>query len=172
MHESPSKTGPSIARMTFPKFPARRKTVDVTLQDGQTIGELLCQYTGEFSEENLNTISQLNKNLDDLDFVRPGTVIKLVDNRRPKLATPEAEWWAERGLGNDGKEAGNTAGGDLMDIDGKESNEGAVSSSLPRSADGSVSSVHNKENTPIAVKPKTLKQRVNPNGVDMAIRDA
>ena len=97
MHESPTKVhasqaGGGSARMSFPRFPARRRTVEVTLLEGQTVGELMCQYTGEFTEENINTVAQLNKNLKDLDFVRPGTVIRLVDNRAPKLATPEAEW--------------------------------------------------------------------------------
>ena len=31
------------------------------------MGELMCQYTGEFTEENINTVAQLNKNLKDLD---------------------------------------------------------------------------------------------------------
>ena len=101
MHESPTKVhasqaGGGSARMSFPRFPARRRTVEVTLLEGQTVGELMCQYTGEFTEENINTVAQLNKNLKDLDFVRPGTVIRLVDNRAPKLATPEAEWWSAR----------------------------------------------------------------------------
>ena len=114
MHESPTKTlasqaGNGSARVSFPRFPARRKTVEVTLLEGQTVGELMCQYTGEFTEENINTVAQLNKNLKDLDFVRPGTVIRLVDNRAPKLATPEAEWWSARGMGAGATEAGATA---------------------------------------------------------------
>ena len=46
MHESPTKTHASqaggSARMSFPRFPARRKTVEVTLLEGQTVGELMC----------------------------------------------------------------------------------------------------------------------------------
>ena len=113
MHESPTKVhasqaGGGSARVSFPRFPARRRTVEVTLLEGQTVGELMCQYTGEFTEENINTVAQLNKNLKDLDFVRPGTVIRLVDNRAPRLATPEAEWWSARGMGAGATEAGAT----------------------------------------------------------------
>ena len=167
MHESPSTKPGGTARMSFPKFPGRnRKTIDVTLNEGQTVGELLCQYTGEFTEENIATVSRLNKNLEDLDFVQPGTVIRLVDNRRAKLATPEHEWWDNRGLGNGEFEMGNS--GDCK-------NEGKIA----RSAAGAVLNVadgkeNEKENTPkVAVeRPKTLKEQVNPNGVDMRVPEA
>ena len=173
MHESPTKThasqtGGGSARMSFPRFPARRRTVEVTLLEGQTVGELMCQYTGEFTEENINTVAQLNKNLKDLDFVRPGTVIRLVDNRAPKLATPEAEWWSARGMGAGATEAGATAL-DETEVFSEEKNVPATAA--PRRADGAVV-FGDKENVPAApTKPQkpSLKQMVNPNGVDMRV---
>ena len=60
----------------------------------------MCKYVGEYTEENLRVALDMNKDrIDDIDFVQPGTVIRLPDNRRPKLATPEAEWWDGRGMG-------------------------------------------------------------------------
>ena len=172
MHESPTKTHASqaggSARMSFPRFPARRKTVEVTLLEGQTVGELMCQYTGEFTEENINTVAQLNKNLKDLDFVRPGTVIRLVDNRAPKLATPEAEWWSARGMGAGATEAGATAL-DETEVFSEEKNVPATAA--PRRADGAVV-FGDKENVPAAPqKPQkpSLKQMVNRDGVDMRV---
>ena len=149
MHESPTKVhasqaGGGSARMSFPRFPARRRTVEVTLLEGQTVGELMCQYTGEFTEENINTVAQLNKNLKDLDFVRPGTVIRLVDNRAPKLATPEAEWWSARGMGAGATEAGATAL-DETEVFSEEKNVPATAA--PRRADGAVV-FGDKENVP------------------------
>ena len=173
MHESPTKTlasqaGNGSARVSFPRFPARRKTVEVTLLEGQTVGELMCQYTGEFTEENINTVAQLNKNLKDLDFVRPGTVIRLVDNRAPKLATPEAEWWSARGMGAGATEAGATAL-DETEVFSEEKNVPATAA--PRRADGAVV-FRDKENVPAAPqKPQkpSLKQMVNRDGVDMRV---
>jgi hypothetical protein len=173
MHESPTKThasqtGGGSARMSFPRFPARRRTVEVTLLEGQTVGELMCQYTGEFTEENINTVAQLNKNLKDLDFVRPGTVIRLVDNRAPKLATPEAEWWSARGMGAGATEAGATAL-DETEVFSEEKNVPATAA--PRRADGAVV-FGDKENVPAApTKPQkpSLKQMVNRDGVDMRV---
>ena len=173
MHESPTKVhasqaGGGSARMSFPRFPARRRTVEVTLLEGQTVGELMCQYTGEFTEENINTVAQLNKNLKDLDFVRPGTVIRLVDNRAPKLATPEAEWWSARGMGAGATEAGATAL-DETEVFGEEKNVPATAA--PRRADGAVV-FGDKENVPAAPqKPQkpSLKQMVNRDGVDMRV---
>ena len=154
--------------MSFPRFPARRRTVEVTLLEGQTVGELMCQYTGEFTEENINTVAQLNKNLKDLDFVRPGTVIRLVDNRAPKLATPEAEWWSARGMGAGATEAGATAL-DETEVFSEEKNVPATAA--PRRADGAVV-FGDKENVPAAPqKPQkpSLKQMVNRDGVDMRV---
>ena len=173
MHESPTKVhasqaGGGSARVSFPRFPARRRTVEVTLLEGQTVGELMCQYTGEFTEENINTVAQLNKNLKDLDFVRPGTVIRLVDNRAPKLATPEAEWWSARGMGAGATEAGATAL-DETEVFSEEKNVPATAA--PRRADGAVV-FGDKENVPAApTKPQkpSLKQMVNRDGVDMRV---
>ena len=173
MHESPTKTlasqaGNGSARVSFPRFPARRKTVEVTLLEGQTVGELMCQYTGEFTEENIDTVARLNKNLKDLDFVRPGTVIRLVDNRAPKLATPEAEWWSARGMGAGATEAGATAL-DETEVFSEEKNVPATAA--PRRADGAVV-FGDKENVPAAPqKPQkpSLKQMVNRDGVDMRV---
>jgi hypothetical protein len=173
MHESPTKVhasqaGGGSARVSFPRFPARRRTVEVTLLEGQTVGELMCQYTGEFTEENINTVAQLNKNLKDLDFVRPGTVIRLVDNRAPKLATPEAEWWSARGMGAGSTEAGATAL-DETEVFSEEKNVPATAA--PRRADGAVV-FGDKENVPAAPqKPQkpSLKQMVNRDGVDMRV---
>ena len=95
-------TGGDVARLNFPRLPlsSRRKTIEVTLGEGQTVGELVCKYVGEYTEENLRVALDMNKDrIDDIDFVQPGTVIRLPDNRRPKLATPEAEWWDGRGMG-------------------------------------------------------------------------
>ena len=101
-----NETGADVARLSFPRLPQRRKTVEVTLGEGQTVGELVCKYVGEYTEENMNLTREMNRGrLDDLDFVVPGTVIKLADNRKPKLATPEAEWWNERGMGAAPREA-------------------------------------------------------------------
>ena len=178
MHESPTKVhasqaGGGSARMSFPRFPARRRTVEVTLLEGQTVGELMCQYTGEFTEENINTVAQLNKNLKDLDFVRPGTVIRLVDNRAPKLATPEAEWWSARGMGAGATEAGATALDETeVFSQQKEKCPADVSATAaPRRADGAVV-FGDKENVPAAPqKPQkpSLKQMVNRDGVDMRV---
>ena len=174
MHESPTKvhasqTGGGSARMSFPRFPARRRTVEVTLLEGQTVGELMCQYTGEFTEENINTVAQLNKNLKDLDFVRPGTVIRLVDNRAPKLATPEAEWWSARGMGAGATEAGATALDETERLPVDVSVD--VPATAPRRADGVA--VGDKENVPAPrTKPPqkpSLKQMVNRDGVDMRV---
>ena len=168
MHESPTKTHASqaggSARMSFPRFPARRKTVEVTLLEGQTVGELMCQYTGEFTEENINTVAQLNKNLKDLDFVRPGTVIRLVDNRAPRLATPEAEWWSARGMGAGATEAGATT---LEETERLDAQVAAPTATAPRRADGAPAG--DKENVPQKTQKPSLKQMVNPNGVDMRV---
>ena len=173
MHESPTKVhasqaGGGSARVSFPRFPARRRTVEVTLLEGQTVGELMCQYTGEFTEENINTVAQLNKNLKDLDFVRPGTVIRLVDNRAPKLATPEAEWWSARGMGAGATEAGATA---LDETEVFSEGKNVPATAAPRRADGAVV-FRDKENVPAAPqKPQkpSLKQMVNRDGVDMRV---
>ena len=169
MHGSPTKTDASqasggSARVSFPRFPVRRKTVEVTLLEGQTVGELMCQYTGEFTEENIDTVARLNKNLKDLDFVRPGTVIRLVDNRAPKLATPEAEWWSARGMGAGTMEAGATA------LDETERHPVDVPATAPRSADGAA--VGDERNVPAALaKPRkpSLKHVVKRDGVDMRV---
>lgn len=168
MHESPTKTHASqaggSARMSFPRFPARRKTVEVTLLEGQTVGELMCRYTGEFTEENINTVAQLNKNLKDLDFVRPGTVIRLVDNRAPRLATPEAEWWSARGMGAGATEAGATT---LEETEREDVPAAAPTATAPRRADGAPAG--DKENVPQKTQKPSLKQMVNPDGVDMRV---
>ena len=173
MHESPTKVhasqaGGGSARMSFPRFPARRRTVEVTLLEGQTVGELMCQYTGEFTEENINTVAQLNKNLKDLDFVRPGTVIRLVDNRAPTLATPVGVWWRARGMGAGARAAGARAL-DETEVFSEEKNVPATAA--PRRADGAVV-FGDKENVPAAPqKPQkpSLKQMVNRDGVDMRV---
>ena len=103
-----NSTGGDVARLNFPRLPlsSRRKTIEVTLGEGQTVGELVCKYVGEYTEENLRVALDMNKDrIDDVDFVQPGTVIRLPDNRRPKLATPEAEWWDGRGMGAAAREA-------------------------------------------------------------------
>ena len=113
-------------------------------------------------------MAQLNKNLKDLDFVRPGTVIRLVDNRAPKLATPEAEWWSARGMGAGATEAGATAL-DETEVFSEEKNVPATAA--PRRADGAVV-FGDKENVPAAPqKPQkpSLKQMVNRDGVDMRV---
>ena len=176
MHESPTKTlasqaGNGSARVSFPRFPARRKTVEVTLLEGQTVGELMCQYTGEFTEENIDTVARLNKNLKDLDFVRPGTVIRLVDNRAPKLATPEAEWWSARGMGAGATEAGATALDETEVFSQQKCPADVPATAAPRRADGAVV-FGDKENVPAAPqKPQkpSLKQMVNRDGVDMRV---
>ena len=57
----------------MPSISLPKKTVEVTLQSGQTIGELVCEYTGEYTEENLALTQRLNRGkLEDLDFVQPG----------------------------------------------------------------------------------------------------
>ena len=176
-------TGGDVARLNFPRLPlsSRRKTIEVTLGEGQTVGELVCKYVGEYTEENLRVTLDMNKDrIDDPDFVRPGTVIRLPDNRRPKLATPEAEWWDGRGMGAAVREAP----------------EGATGASAPADATADDHRVHpradkapqqttpedGKENAERGGKGATAKAkakpsppgklRVNPNGVDMRSPDA
>jgi hypothetical protein len=84
-------------KLSMPSISLPKKTVEVTLQSGQTVGELVCAYTGEYTEENLALTQRMNRGkLEDLDFVQPGTKIRLIDNRKPKLATAEAEWWKNK----------------------------------------------------------------------------
>lgn len=58
-------------------LPARRRTVEVVLKSGETIGELVCTYVGEYTQENLDQVQRMNRGvLDDLDFVQPGEASK------------------------------------------------------------------------------------------------
>ena len=44
----------------------------------------MCKYVGEYSEENLELIQKMNKKtLKDINFVQPGDVLKIPDNRKP-----------------------------------------------------------------------------------------
>jgi hypothetical protein len=170
-----NETGADVARLSFPRLPQRRKTVEVTLGEGQTVGELVCKYVGEYTEENMNLTREMNRGrLDDLDFVVPGTVIKLADNRKPKLATPEAEWWNERGMGAAPREAAGAA----MDVDAEEPRDanGAALSATPPSRDDddkeNVGARSSRRGARGAAKKRAPKMLVNPDGVDMRVPEA
>jgi hypothetical protein len=152
--------------------------VEVTLGEGQTVGELVCKYVGEYTEENMNLTREMNRGrLDDLDFVVPGTVIKLADNRKPKLATPEAEWWNERGMGAAPREAAGAA----MDVDAEEPRDANGAAAAALSATPPLNNDDEKENVGArssrrwargAAKKRAPKMLVNPDGVDMRVPEA
>ena len=181
-------TGGDVARLNFPRLPlsSRRKTIEVTLGEGQTVGELVCKYVGEYTEENLRVALDMNKDrIDDIDFVQPGTVIRLPDNRRPKLATPEAEWWDGRGMGAAAREAPEGATG------ASEPGIAPADARVPaKDANNSANARRRRETPPEggeekaaqggvgasakakAKSPPPGKLRVNPDGVDMRSPDA
>ena len=182
-------TGGDVARLNFPRLPlsSRRKTIEVTLGEGQTVGELVCKYVGEYTEENLRVALDMNKDrIDDVDFVQPGTVIRLPDNRRPKLATPEAEWWDGRGMGAAAREAPEGATGasepgiapaDNNRVPAKDANNSANArrrretppeGGEEKAAQGGMGASAKAK----AKSPPPGKLRVNPDGVDMRSPDA
>lgn len=177
-----NSTNGDVARLNFPRLPlpSRRKTIEVTLGEGQTVGELVCKYVGEYTEENLRVTLDMNKDrIDDPDFVRPGTVIRLPDNRRPKLATPEAEWWDGRGMGAAAREAPEGATGASAPGDAPDDNrvhpraDGAPRHTPPE--DGKENAERGGKGATAKAKAKPSppgKLRVNPNGVDMRSPDA
>jgi len=183
-----NSTGGDVARLNFPRLPlsSRRKTIEVTLGEGQTVGELVCKYVGEYTEENLRVALDMNKDrIDDIDFVQPGTVIRLPDNRRPKLATPEAEWWDGRGMGAAAREAPEGATGasepGIAPADARVPAKDANNSANARrrrvtppeggeekAAQGGMGASAKAK----AKSPPPGKLRVNPDGVDMRSPDA
>jgi hypothetical protein len=167
-------------KLSMPSISLPKKTVEVTLQSGQTIGELVCEYTGEYTEENLALTQRLNRGkLEDLDFVQPGTKIKLVDNRKPKLATAEAEWWKNKENGGsvemkkkkkkgDAAEAGaEGAGGKKDDAEaaGDGESEGANADGDAKEGEKGKPAKVFKHKKPKKEEPPKLK--VKKDGVDM-----
>jgi hypothetical protein len=178
-----NSTNGDVARLNFPRLPlpSRRKTIEVTLGEGQTVGELVCKYVGEYTEENLRVTLDMNKDrIDDPDFVRPGTVIRLPDNRRPKLATPEAEWWDGRGMGAAAREAPEGATGAYAPAstpadDDRVRPRADKSPQHTTPKDGKENAEQGGKGATAKAKAKpspTGKLRVNPNGVDMRSPDA
>ena len=182
-----NSTGGDVARLNFPRLPlsSRRKTIEVTLGEGQTVGELVCKYVGEYTEENLRVALDMNKDrIDDIDFVRPGTVIRLPDNRRPKLATPEAEWWDGRGMGAAAREAPEGATGASepgiapADATADDDRVHIRADKAPRQTppkDGKEKAAQGGMGASAKAKAKSPppgKLRVNPDGVDMRSPDA
>ena len=153
----------------------------MTLGEGQTVGELVCKYVGEYTEENLRVALDMNKDrIDDIDFVHPGTVIRLPDNRRPKLATPEAEWWDGRGMGAAAREApeGATGASAPADATADDDRVHIRADKAPRQTtpeDGKENAERGGNGATAKAKAKPSppgKLRVNPNGVDMRSPDA
>lgn len=62
---------------------SRSPTIEVTLQEGQTLGDVVVKYVGNFTQENLDEVMKLNKGkLENLDCVLPGDTITVPDNRK------------------------------------------------------------------------------------------
>jgi len=57
------------------------KKVKVAVQEGETLGDILVKYVGDYTEENLNMIKKLNKDIKDMDFIQPGQEVTVVDLR-------------------------------------------------------------------------------------------
>mmetsp|Transcript_19794 Transcript_19794/g.37771 ORF Transcript_19794/g.37771 Transcript_19794/m.37771 type:complete len:188 (+) Transcript_19794:298-861(+) len=79
------------------KIETRQRVITVVLQQGDTIGDLITKYVGDYTESNLELVHKLNKRtIPDIDLLSPGVSLKIPDNRKPELATAEAEWWRLR----------------------------------------------------------------------------
>jgi len=72
-------------------------TISIRLREGDTLGGLITKYLGDYTEKNVNIVRKLNKkHIQDIDFLEPGMIVKIPDNRVPELATAEADWWKRR----------------------------------------------------------------------------
>ena len=100
--------------------------------------------------------------------MRPGTVIRLVDNRAPKLATPEAEWWSARGMGAGATEAGATAL-DETEVFGEEKNVRRETARARGWRPGLSATKKTSRAAPQKPQKPGVKQMVNRDGVDMRV---
>merc|ERR1711977_246657 len=76
-HSCAESSGGSGTRKKQPKGPK----VKVAIQEGETLGDILVKYVGDYTEDNLNMIKKLNKEIKDLDLIQPGQVIEVIDLR-------------------------------------------------------------------------------------------
>ncbi|KAK3276158.1 hypothetical protein CYMTET_15753 [Cymbomonas tetramitiformis] len=76
--------------------------LEIVVKEGDTVGDIITQYVGDYTVDNLRKVTNLNKKtVPHLDFIRAGDVIVVPDNRRPELATAEADWWRRRARSGD-----------------------------------------------------------------------
>jgi hypothetical protein len=76
-HSCAESSGGSGTRKKQSKGPK----VKVAIQEGETLGDILVKYVGDYTEDNLNMIKKLNKDIKDLDLIQPGQVIEVIDLR-------------------------------------------------------------------------------------------
>ena len=92
----------------------RGPTTTVTLREGETVGDLVVTYVGDYTERNLSLLRSMNRGkLDDLDLVQPGTVLRVPDNRR-NIYEPESEAdlaTSDKATGGGGAKKNSTGGG-------------------------------------------------------------
>ena len=70
-------------------------TIEVVVGSGDSLGHLVCKYVGDYTEENLERVRELNKaSIADLELLSPGMVLVLP--RMITLNEAQAEADAER----------------------------------------------------------------------------
>ena len=59
-------------------------SIELVIGSGDTLGDIVCKYVGDYTEENINRVRELNRgHIADVEILSPGMVLTL-----PRMITP------------------------------------------------------------------------------------
>jgi len=71
-----------------PKKKKNSPKIKVTVQEGETLGDIVVKYVGDYTEDNIKSIKKLNRKIKDIDLLQVGQEIEVYDNREIEVSQP------------------------------------------------------------------------------------